>query len=125
MRERVAELPALLSWNDPQEVFSYTHNGAFALESVPAALYVFLRWTDDPSEGLVQAVNAGYDADSVASMAGNLFGAFHGLESLQTADSEWYGDLEYREALVRLADALLVLAFRRSSEDIRIGAVKG
>jgi ADP-ribosylglycohydrolase len=41
--ERVREIGQMLSWESPEQVFAYTHNGAFALESVPAALYCFLR----------------------------------------------------------------------------------
>src|SRR5437870_6458863 len=39
--ERLRELPELLLRPNSDEVFAYTYNGAFALESVPAALYVF------------------------------------------------------------------------------------
>jgi ADP-ribosylglycohydrolase len=57
---------------EPSAAFEHMYNGAFALESVPAAFYCFLRSADDPERVILTAVNAGYDADTVASMAGNL-----------------------------------------------------
>lgn len=113
--ERIAELPALLDWKEPEEVFAYTHNGAFALESVPAALYCFLRAPDDPAEVILTAVHAGYDADTVASMAGNLVGAVAGARRLERDAPTWWEDLEDRQELVRLADQLAALAIERSA----------
>ena len=57
-------------------------------------------------------MNAGYDADSVASMAGNLAGAWCGAERLQRKAAEWYTDLEYRDELIDLADGLARLALK-------------
>lgn len=110
LRERVAELSDLLTWPEPAKVFAYTYNGAFALESVPAALYCFLRAPDDPRQVILTAVNAGRDADSVASMAGNLVGARCGAERLRVECPEWWNELEYRDELIQLADGLLELA---------------
>lgn len=115
LRERIAELPRLLSEPDPRAVFAYTWNGAFALESVPAALYSFLRSPDDPRAVILTAVNAGRDADSVASMAGNLAGAWCGAERLARECPSWWAELEYREELIQLADGLLDHAWRVGS----------
>lgn len=108
--ERIRELPSLLSWDNPEAVLAYTYNGAFALESVPAALYCFLRTPDDPREVIMTAVRGGYDADTVASMAGNLVGAWVGAERLRDEAVEWWDDLEYRDELTALADALALIA---------------
>jgi hypothetical protein len=107
--ERLRELPELLSIPNPEEVFAYTHNGAFALESVPAALYSFLRSLEEPERVILTAVNAGYDADSVASMAGNLAGAWNGAQALKRFPS-WWSELEDRDVLIGLADGLVDLA---------------
>jgi ADP-ribosylglycohydrolase len=77
------------------------------LESVPAALYCFLRSPDDVEEMLLLAVNAGYDADSVAAMAGTLAGALGGAEALPVRLLE---NLKYRKRLTELAGALYRLA---------------
>lgn len=55
-------------------------------------------------------MNAGHDADSVASMVGNLVGARCGAERLRRETPEWWDDLEYRDDLIRLADGLADLA---------------
>lgn len=113
LRERIAELPDLLTWAKPDEVFAYTYNGAFALESVPAALYCFLRWPEDPREAILAAVNAGYDADTVASMTGNLVGARVGADWLAREAPAWWADLEARQDLLELADHLATLSVDR------------
>lgn len=75
--DRLRELPDMLDLS-PSRAFSYLHNGAFVLESLPAAWWCFLRYPDDPERAIVTAADGGYDADTVASMAGALAGAYHG-----------------------------------------------
>ena len=65
------------------------------------------RLSRDPERVIVTAVNGGYDADTVAGMAGNLAGALHGAAALPR---RWRGDLEYREELTALAGGLLRLS---------------
>jgi ADP-ribosylglycohydrolase len=112
LRDRIREIADLLTWPDPAAAFAYTYNGAFALESVPAAIYCFLRAPGDSRQVLLIAVNAGRDADSVASMAGNLVGAWSGAEGLQHQEKSWWDELEYREELIQLADGLADIALR-------------
>jgi ADP-ribosylglycohydrolase len=56
--------------------------GGFVLECLPSALYCFLRHPDDPERALLAAANGGFDASSVAAMAGALAGAYHGRAGL-------------------------------------------
>jgi ADP-ribosylglycohydrolase len=114
--DRIRELPDLLTWPEPKAVFHYTYNGALSLESVPAAIYCFLRSPDDPRRVILTAVNAGHDADSVASMAGNLAGAWRGAEVLRKSGPTWWAELEYRDELVGLADGLAELARERTRD---------
>lgn len=86
---------------------------AFALESVPAALYCFLHAPDDPRQAILTAVNAGYDSDTVASMAGNLAAAWCRAARLQQAAPGWRDELEARDELIALADGLVTLALRQ------------
>jgi ADP-ribosylglycohydrolase len=109
LAERLAELPKILD-REPSAAFAYMYNGAFALESVPSAFYCFLRTPLDPEHVILTAVNAGHDADSVASMAGNLAGAWHGAHALQQAHAAWWADLEVREDLLGLGTRLARLA---------------
>ncbi len=105
---RIAELPGLLHV-DPDDAVDHLWNGAFVLETLPAALWVFLRYQGDPVEGLVVAASAGRDSDTMASMSGNLFGALCGTEWIPP---EWLDELEGRDRLIALADGLLALSER-------------
>lgn len=61
----------------------------------------------DPERVIVAAANGGYDADTVASMAGNLVGALNGASALP---GRWLAELEFRDELADLSDRLLALA---------------
>jgi len=102
LHDRLGELPALLE-QQSEQVLSYLYNGAYVLESVPAALYCFMRSPDNMEQSLLLAANAGYDADSVAAMAGTLGGALGGEAALP---QRLLPELEYREELLVLADGL-------------------
>ena len=119
VRERREDDPALTRLRDrlveafemrfasPTDAFDHFHNGAFVLETLPAALWCFLRFWDDPRQAILTAVQGGYDADTVASLAGTLVGALHGDGALPAL---WIEELEYAEELRGLADSLLALA---------------
>ena len=111
LHDRIGEIPGLLS-RAPEEVFARLYNGGYVLESVPAALYCFLRSPDDMEEMLLLAVNAGYNTGSVAAMAGTLAGAVGGMEALP---ARLLHQLEYRERLTELAGALYRLAMDSDS----------
>ena len=87
----------------PEELFAYTNNGAYVLESLPAAWWCFLRSPEDPEQVLVTAVNGGYDADTVAALAGALAGAYLGDEALP---NRWLTGLEYVDGIIGVADKL-------------------
>ena len=94
------------------EVFDEIWTGAFALESVPAAIYAFLRSPDDPRTVLLTAANAGHDSDTIASMAGNLVGAWLGVTRMARAVPEWWSLVERREEIRALALQLTEIAAR-------------
>ncbi len=89
-----------------EEIFALTHNGAFVLESLPAALAAFLSSPEDPERIIIAAVNAGYDADTVGAIAGAFAGAYHGESGLP---ERWVSDVEFRTGLVGVADEVLSL----------------
>jgi ADP-ribosylglycohydrolase len=111
LHDRIGAIPCLLS-RSPAEVFAQLSNGAHVPESVPAALYCFLRSPDDVEEMLLLAANAGYNTGSVAAMAGTLAGAVGGIEALP---ARLLHQLEYRERLTELAGALYRLAMDSDS----------
>lgn len=102
LHDRIGEIPGLLD-QPPSKVMSILFNGAFVLESLPAALYFFLRAPHDLEAVLLSAVNAAYDADTVAAMAGTLGGALGGESALP---QRLLSELEYRDRLIELADGL-------------------
>jgi len=114
LHDRILELGAMLD-RDPEEVLAWTWTGAFALESVPAALFCFARSPLDPAEVLLTAANTSHDTDTIASMAGNLVGAMVGASRLHDGHPAWWHDLEYRDELTSLADGLAGIALGRSA----------
>lgn len=51
--DRIAELPGLLELR-PEEAYARHYNGAFVLESLPAALWCFLRQPEDPEAVMIR-----------------------------------------------------------------------
>jgi ADP-ribosylglycohydrolase len=90
-----------------EEIFALTYNGAFVLESLPAALAAFLSSPEDPERVIIAAVNAGYDADTVGAMAGAFAGAYHGELGLP---ERWVNDIEFPSGLTGVADELLAFS---------------
>ena len=57
-------------------------SGAYLLETVPTVLFILSRFSGDPEEAIVQAVNDTKDNDTVAAIVGAAVGALHGEEAL-------------------------------------------
>jgi poly(ADP-ribose) glycohydrolase ARH3 len=100
--DRLSEVAGLLGL-PPERAFARLHNGAFVLESLPAALWCFLAHLDDPEAAVGVAAAGGFDADTVAAMAGTLVGALHGEDAWAP---RWTDALERADDLVSLADRL-------------------
>jgi ADP-ribosylglycohydrolase len=113
LRDRILELADRLE-DDPEAVLAWTWTGAFALESVPAALFCFLRSPADPVSVLLTAANTSHDTDTIASMAGNLVGASVGARALATLRPSWWRELEDRDSLVGLGAELAAIVGRRA-----------
>ncbi|XP_023240376.1 poly(ADP-ribose) glycohydrolase ARH3-like [Centruroides sculpturatus] len=112
----VEELSGRANPPSTEEVVSRLGHGLSAAESVPTALYCFLRgfrplkeWpTDNGAERtLFYAVSLGGDTDTIASMAGALAGAFYGIECLP---QNLLRSCEGWEEALNLADQLHELA---------------
>jgi len=83
-RQMSAKIKGLADYLDasPAEGFAYTGTGAIATETVPGALFAFLRSPYDLEETVVTAVNAGGDTDSLGAMGGAIAGSFNGLAAI-------------------------------------------
>lgn len=104
--DRLMEVPRWLHL-DADEIVDRWWNGAYVIESLPVALWAFLRYADDPEEMLIETASMGHDCDTIASMAGNLAGAYHGTAWIP---ERWLDQLEHRETLAGLATSLLSAA---------------
>ncbi|MFN3219164.1 MAG: ADP-ribosylglycohydrolase family protein [Acidimicrobiales bacterium] len=103
--DRIAELGPMLGL-EPRQAFAHTYNGAFVLESLPAAIWSFLHHPEDLEEAICTAVAGGYDADTVAAMCGNLAGAYLGEAAIP---QRWLDELEDADHIASLAENLLAL----------------
>ena len=73
-------------------------------ESVPFALYSFLKYPLKFEDCVLCAVCNGGDRDTLGAMAGSIAGACHGVESIP---DQWKSNLENREYIEKLAQLLL------------------
>ncbi len=107
-RNMAVKIAGLADYLDatPDEGFAYTGTGGYVMETVPAALFAFLRSPYDLEETVVSAVNAGGDADSIGAIAGAISGAFNGVGQVP---SRWRADVEGRDYLEYLAERLFTL----------------
>lgn len=76
-----------------------------AIETVPAAFYFFLNFEGE--EGLIAAAGGGGDTDSIASIAGSLFGASQGASWIP---QRWLELLEERKRIEDAATGLWQLS---------------
>ena len=102
--EFLASLPADLP---PPQAAVRLGNGIEAFRSVPTALYAFLRHPHSFAGAVLYAIRAGGDADTIASMAGALAGAYLGEEAVP---ARWRERVEDASELRRLARALFLLS---------------
>ena len=93
-----------------EEALGRIGNSPLARETVVSAFFCFMRL--DPEEGLVAAASGGGDTDSIASIAGNLFGAAYGSGWIP---ERWLLSLDSRERIEGVAGDLfrLSLSFSR------------
>ncbi len=97
----VGELLDLL----PEDALGLIRNSPLAMESVPAAFYCFLKF--EPKEALIMAASSGGDTDSIASIAGSLFGAAFGPSWIPES---WLAALEGKERIEDAARGLCQLS---------------
>jgi ADP-ribosylglycohydrolase len=109
---RIHEVFAMRS-ESIEDIFRLTQNGAFVMESLPAAFGAFISNVENPERATIDAVMGGYDSDTIGAMAGAFAGAYHGYRALP---SRWTDDIEFGSGLTGLADGLSVLASVGSSD---------
>ncbi|OPY48676.1 MAG: ADP-ribosylglycohydrolase [Methanosaeta sp. PtaU1.Bin112] len=85
----------------PEDALGLIRNSPLAMETVPAAFYCFLKF--EPKEALIAAASSGGDTDSIASIAGSLFGAALGPSWIP---ERWLTALEDKERIENAASGL-------------------
>jgi poly(ADP-ribose) glycohydrolase ARH3 len=84
-------LELLAKPHDPLQVSKILGAETLALRSVPAAIYMFIRFNGDFKATVSEAVSLGGDTDTVGAMAGAICGAHLGHGAIP---GEWYELLE-------------------------------
>lgn len=84
---------------DPGDVLRRLQGWA-AHEAIAAAAFVVARHPDDARGAILEGANAHGDSDSIATLAGALLGARHGIKALP---GEWVRDVERSDDLRKLA----------------------
>ena len=102
--DRLLEVSTLLDMN-PEDALGLIRNSPLAIETVPAAFYCFMRFEGE--EGLIRAASSGGDTDSIASIAGALFGAAFGSDWIP---DRWISVLEGRKRIEDVARGLAELS---------------
>ncbi len=97
---------ALLPHGTLDQVCTQLGTGIAAHESVPTALYAFLRSPQSFSEAVTYAISLGGDTDTIAAMTGALVGAYQGETAIPEVARE---QVEGSTTITALADALLNL----------------
>ena len=111
-QEKIEQTRRLLDLGEQvgrEEVVAQLGNGIEGLNSVPTAVYAFLRWSRSFRDVVTYAISLGGDTDTIACMAGALVGGYRGMQDIPKA---WRDRVEGTERLQELADSLMRLALR-------------
>jgi len=99
----------LLGETNKVKVVMELGNGVEAYNSVPTAIYCFLRNWGSFEDSVLYAVNLGGDTDTIGAMAGAISGAFHGVEAIP---ERWKSRLEKGDYIEELAEKLWFIKIR-------------
>lgn len=89
-------------------------NSVMTVESVPAAVGVFVAASGDPLESAVGGTNIGNDTDTIAAMAGSLAGALRGIDAVPRDLFETVKAVN-SEDIEAIANGLTAIAWRRAT----------
>lgn len=110
MRRKLEQVGALIAHKAAPETATRNLGLNVAVhESMPFALYCFLRHPRDYRECIYCAILHGGDRDTMGAMAGGLSGAFLGVDTIPV---QWRDKLENGARIEQLARELTVLAAR-------------
>jgi poly(ADP-ribose) glycohydrolase ARH3 len=99
-RQKLERAWKLLGETNKVVVVRELGNGVEAHNSVPAAIYSFLRYPDSFEECVLYAISLGGDTDTIGAMAGAISSAYHGVEAIP---ERWRTKLEAGDYIEELA----------------------
>jgi len=105
--ERVWEL---LGETNKRRVARELGNGVEAYNSVPTAIYCFLRNQGSFEDSVLYAISLGGDTDTIGAMTGAISGAYHGDQAIP---ERWKSRLEQGNYIEELAEKLLFIKNRK------------
>ena len=105
--ERVWEL---LGVTNKRRVARELGNGVEAYNSVPTAIYCFLRNQGSFEDSVLYAISLGGDTDTIGAMTGAISGAYHGDQAIS---ERWKSRLERGDYIEELAEKLLLIKNRK------------
>jgi poly(ADP-ribose) glycohydrolase ARH3 len=111
-RRKLEAAEKLLSEKDRLRIVRELGNGVEAQNSVPTAIYCFLRNAKSFEESLIYAIGLGGDTDTIGAMTGAISGAYHGVEVIP---ERWKAKLERRCHIEGLAEKLWQIKSHRKS----------
>jgi ADP-ribosyl-[dinitrogen reductase] hydrolase len=109
--QRLLQLPTFLDKPDDvvmHELLSHSNRfGSPIADIISTAVYAFLKYPEDYERCVLLCVNAGWDTDTMAAIAGNTAGTWHGFRGIPT---QWVTSIENgykgKDYLVALAQSL-------------------
>lgn len=102
-RRKLRAMANLLDGADRQTVVEQLGHGIEAFNSVPAAIFSFLKHAGSFKQAVLYAVSLGGDTDTIAAMTGAVSGAYLGSSAIPP---RWLDKIENRAYLEDLATAL-------------------
>ncbi len=89
-----------------EEIVKRLGNSVEVFNTIPIALYAFLKNISSFKDSVIYAVNLGGDADSIAAIVGAWSGALHGSAKIP---EKWRYQLENFEHIIKLANELYII----------------
>ena len=114
------DLAGLLRWTTqivhlaPEEALFEIGTSSDAVETVPAAIYCFLKNPRNFPAAVLCAANAGDAADSIAALTGSFVGAIAGVDSI---NKQWLAEVENSDVLTGVGENLAQLLTHPCVED--------
>jgi poly(ADP-ribose) glycohydrolase ARH3 len=102
-KQKLESVWKLLGETNRTRIVMELGNSVEAHNSVPVAIYSFLRNPKSFEECVLYAISLGGDADTIGAMTGAISGAYHGVEAIP---ERWKSKLEGREYIEELAEKL-------------------